>query len=143
MPRPEGAGRGGGRVPRNAAMSDADFQVTQALRLLRKGDAAGAETIVRTVLARDGAHAGALMLVGMIEAQRGNLEEAALHFEGAAVVQPQRPDVHFNLGLVRRGQGRYDDAVAAFERALSFDPANDAARMALADTLLSAQRPRQ
>lgn len=57
------------------------------------------------------------------EAMRnGNLEAAG---EGFAAVVKEAPDFaagHFNLGLVREEQGRHEEAIASFQKALVLNP---------------------
>lgn len=57
------------------------------------------------------------------EAMRaGNLEAAEQGFAGIVQQSPNFAEAHFNLGLVREEQGRYDDAIASFKKALALKP---------------------
>lgn len=54
--------------------------------------------------------------------RRGNLDAAA---EGFAAVAKEAPDfaaAHLNLGLVREEQGRHEEAIASFQKALLLNP---------------------
>lgn len=50
--------------------------------------------------------------------------KAAEYLERAAVLEPENPAIHMNLGIAYRGLGRYDDAKAAYEKTLAIDRSN-------------------
>ena len=54
--------------------------------------------------------------------QAGDLDAAASGFAAIAKQSPNFAEAHFNLGLAREEQGRYDEAIASFQRALSLKP---------------------
>lgn len=54
--------------------------------------------------------------------QRGDLNGAGEGFEAATKASPSFAEAHFNLGLVREEQGRFEDAVASLQKALSLKP---------------------
>ena len=54
--------------------------------------------------------------------QRGNLNVAGDGFAAAAKAAPAFAEAHFNLGLVREEQGRFDEASASFQKALALKP---------------------
>jgi tetratricopeptide (TPR) repeat protein len=57
------------------------------------------------------------------EAMRaGNLDDAAAGFASVVKEAPAFAEGYFNLGLVRGEQGRHDEAIASFEKALSLKP---------------------
>jgi len=62
----------------------------------------------------------------------GNPTAAERFYRDATTTSPHDPIAHNNLGLLRELQGRYDDAVAHYRRALVRDPALSAARRNLA-----------
>jgi tetratricopeptide (TPR) repeat protein len=51
--------------------------------------------------------------------RKGNLEEAGEGFESVVKVAPAFAEAHLNLGLVREEQGRHEDAIASFKKALA------------------------
>jgi len=53
---------------------------------------------------------------------RGDLNAAGEGFEAAAKASPSFAPAHFNLGLVREEQGRFDEAIASLQKALSLKP---------------------
>ena len=57
-----------------------------------------------------------------------DLRGAAVHAEQAVRLLPDDPDAHDFFGRVRAAQGRFDDALTAFRRALQIDPSHAAAR---------------
>src|SRR5260370_6153711 len=56
----------------------------------------------------------------------------------AAELNNQLAPVHTTLGLIYQGQGKYDDAVKEFQRALALDATSDAAYRGLASSYASA-----
>src|SRR5216683_4459443 len=57
------------------------------------------------------------------EAMRGgDLNAAGDGFAAAAKLAPAFAEAHFNLGLVREEQGRFDEAIASFQKALALKP---------------------
>lgn len=57
---------------------------------------------------------------------------AAELLEGARDLEPENPAIRVNLGIAYRGLGRYEESKAAYEKALSLDPANQDPRLNLA-----------
>jgi tetratricopeptide (TPR) repeat protein len=54
--------------------------------------------------------------------RRGDLNAAGEGFEAAAKASPGFAPAYFNLGLVREEQGRFDEAIASLQKALSLKP---------------------
>ena len=54
--------------------------------------------------------------------REGKLDEAAPLFSEVVKQAPDFAEAHFNLGLVREEQGRFDDAVVCFQKALALKP---------------------
>jgi tetratricopeptide (TPR) repeat protein len=52
----------------------------------------------------------------------GRLEEARAEYELCARYDPDRPEVHYNLGVILNEMGLYQAAARAFEEALLLDP---------------------
>jgi RNA polymerase sigma factor (sigma-70 family) len=70
--------------------------------------------------------------------QEGLLEEAVLHYEGAALRQPRQPELWVELGGVLCAVGRPGEAAAAYEKALRW--ARDKAMQRQARNLLAGCR---
>jgi len=60
--------------------------------------------------------------LGVALQKTGRLDEAASHFAEATRLEPRHARAHANLGNMRFTQGRYAEAIAAYETALSLDP---------------------
>jgi tetratricopeptide (TPR) repeat protein len=54
--------------------------------------------------------------------RQGDLNQAGDGFAEVTKLVPTFAEAHFNLGLVREEQGRFEEAVASFERALTLKP---------------------
>jgi tetratricopeptide (TPR) repeat protein len=66
------------------------------------------------------------------EAMRaGNLDRAGDGFASVVKDAPQFAEAYLNLGLVREEQGRHDDAIASFQKALELKPRLRAANLFL------------
>src|SRR5690349_15187428 len=121
-------------------MATSNDPLQQAYDAMARGDQAAAERICKSLLSKNARNPDALMLLGVVEASRGDLQDAATRFELAAKLDPAWPDVHFNLGLVRQRQGRTADALALFDRTLSLDARNRGALRGRANALFELSR---
>jgi tetratricopeptide (TPR) repeat protein len=54
--------------------------------------------------------------------RRGDLNAAGEGFAATAKASPAFAEAHFNLGLVREEQGRFEEAIASLQKALSLKP---------------------
>jgi len=54
--------------------------------------------------------------------RRGDLNSAGEGFEAATKASPAFAEAHLNLGLVREEQGRFDEAIASLQKALTLKP---------------------
>lgn len=70
--------------------------------------------------------------LALIAAQTNNVEGAVRNFERVAEIQPDFPDIDFNLGLAAFRSQRLAEAIAALKRAIAKDPGNTGARQLLA-----------
>jgi tetratricopeptide (TPR) repeat protein len=61
--------------------------------------------------------------------EQEDLRLARLHYELASEIEPNFPDIHFNLGLVHSLSGDFQEAVLAFEKAREFASGEDAAKI--------------
>lgn len=62
------------------------------------------------------------VLLGLIEAERGELTAAKASFRNALEIDPGHPDAASNLGLVLQAEGKLEEARDAFELALEKRP---------------------
>ncbi len=77
---------------------------------------------------------------GVLALLLGRPAVAVSHFRASAERKPQSAAAHYNLGTALTSAGLFDDAIAAYERALAIDPRYAKALNNLADTLMSAGR---
>jgi len=100
--------------------------VSEALRAAiathRAGDLAEAELRYREILRNEPKDFDATHLLGVVELQRGHLDESLRLLEAALAFNDRSADAHSNRGNVLGALGRHEDAVASFDRALSLKP---------------------
>jgi tetratricopeptide (TPR) repeat protein len=70
--------------------------------------------------------------IGLCHYKLGDLDRAAAIFIEILEGNPGYVKAHNNLGTVRRVEGKLDEAIGHFQRALEIDPRNQVARRALA-----------
>jgi predicted O-linked N-acetylglucosamine transferase (SPINDLY family) len=116
------------------------MSIDQAHALFTQGDMEGAAQLCRDILAREPAHAQALLLLGAIAGAGGDMEGAATHFRAAAEAAPGNAAAHYNLGVCLVFLGRTDEAVDALSDATRQDTHHDAAFAQLGVLLLEKQR---
>jgi serine/threonine-protein kinase len=128
------------------------LEIQQGIAELRLFDRPGALDIAQQhferVLARTPDNAAAVAGISLVESARYSsdrqdetwLQKADASAQQALRLNDQLALAHVAAAAVREGQGRYDDAVAACDRALHLDPANDLAWYIKAETLRHARR---
>jgi serine/threonine-protein kinase len=68
-------------------------------------------------------------------------ESTEVYFKRALELRPNSPDVHqWHAGFLLTREGRYDEAIAEAERAVSLDPLAPGVRLALSTVALAARR---
>ncbi|HSZ56384.1 MAG TPA: tetratricopeptide repeat protein [Tepidisphaeraceae bacterium] len=93
-----------------------------AARQHQAGQLREAERAYRQVLQAQPAHADALHMLGVVNAQLGNYDAAAALIRRAIEISPANAGYHANLGNVLQESGQLDDAVAAYGRAIALAP---------------------
>jgi tetratricopeptide (TPR) repeat protein len=63
--------------------------------------------------------------IGTILFNKGNLDEAMVHYQKALQINPGYSTGHNNLGNAFRQKGRVDEAITQYEQALQIDPDNE------------------
>ena len=108
-------------------------------RLVREGDAlinsgrfAEGEARAREVLERQPRNAAGQYLMGLSSLMQERAADALAYFEGAMRTDRVNPNLHFMAGLAHGKLGRIDDAIAAYRRALQYQPEFVEARANLA-----------
>jgi protein O-GlcNAc transferase len=92
---------------------------TDALRHHQAGRLNDAERLYRQVLAVDPRHADSLHLLGVIAHQIGRHDLAVELISKAIAINAKNAAYHSNLGLAHKAQGKLDEAVAHYRRALT------------------------
>ena len=108
-------------------------------RYLQAGQALEAQLCCERLLAADPNHADALHLMGMIALQNKQYDHA-LEWMARAVAQEPRPDYLAGLGAILSRQGRHEEALKAFDKAVQLKPDEAALWKQLGDTLLELRR---
>ncbi|MGH8642479.1 MAG: tetratricopeptide repeat protein [Burkholderiales bacterium] len=98
--------------------------VARGLDLYRAGKLAEAEALYRQVLETEPRHAGALTMLGTIQAQRGSLAEAARLFETSLEADPHQSNALYNYGIVLAELKRFEEALARYDGAIALKPDN-------------------
>ena len=88
----------------------------------RGGNFAEAESLYHRILKIDSRQFPVLMMLGILQAQRGNFPAAEQTLRDALTLNPADAGAQFNYGNVLLALDRLDDAFAAFGSALSLDP---------------------
>jgi tetratricopeptide (TPR) repeat protein len=96
----------------------------RAHALAQTGDLAGAANICRTVLKRAPANVYALFMLGSIESQFGQFDQAAGHLGQAAKLSPQTAEILASYGNVLLELKRYTEAIDVLTRAIRLQPQN-------------------
>ena len=112
----------------------------QAVGLHRSGRVDEAVRGYKKVLRKDACAVGALNLLGLAEFQLGHLQEAADALSRAARLNPDLPDIDYNLGRVLQAQGRLEEAIAAYQKAVAKAPRDAGALINLATVLTELKR---
>jgi tetratricopeptide (TPR) repeat protein len=71
----------------------------------------------------------AMTLVGSMDADKGQLDDAIQLYRKALAIKPTYPEAHFFLGRALERKGQMDEALAEFNRALRLRPEFDAANV--------------
>ena len=62
--------------------------------------------------------------LGIVLSERGEADQAIVHYQRAVALRPDHAKAHYNLGRLLIEQGRLDDAMAHCERAVAINPAD-------------------
>ena len=83
------------------------------------GDPQACEAHCTRLLALDAGDPNALLVLGVLCAQRGQNAEAVVHFEKAAERAPELAALHTNKGHALHRLGRWHEAIAAYDQAFA------------------------
>ena len=99
-----------------------DVQLERALQLHRQGQLDEAETIYYDILDREPNHLGAVHFLGMLLSVKKEHGKALALIRKSLQASPTPPFYYNNYGIVLRETGRFNEAQAAFERAVANAP---------------------
>jgi tetratricopeptide (TPR) repeat protein len=103
-----------------------------ANRLFAQGDAEGAASLYRAILAADPEHYDAHYNLGIVQRQQGLLAEAQASFESAIRSRPESAEAHFALAVTYASRQELAKAAEEIETVLRLDPDHEGARAVLA-----------
>ena len=130
----------GGNPPQTIALHDA---VLLALSHLRAGRRAEAESLCRQILLAHPDQPHALHLSGLIALQAGDAAGAIRLIRRAVGLAPAVAGFHNDLGNILAGQGRLDEAAAAYRQVIALRPGEAAVHVNLSAVLVQQGRPEE
>jgi choline-sulfatase len=111
-----------------AALAISPRQPEAAANLARiyldKGFPDQAKRVLDSAFAAGGESADMYFEMGLLEAQSSNWEKARFAFAKAASLDPSRDEIYINLGRVAYSQGRIDESIYEYQRAVRIAPRN-------------------
>lgn len=114
-------------------------KLPKAFKLLEQGHRPQAEDFCRSVLAEEPENPDAMNLMGLIERDRGSMEQARSWFQKGLEIAPGNLNLLNSIGLVEQTLGNYAQSGVHFKHALELDPNFFYARFNLAN-LFQSQR---
>ena len=99
-----------------------DARIAEAVDRHRAGKLDEAEAAYRDILADVPDNPGVLHNLGIIAAQSGRRTEAIALFDRAIEADPGYVSAHFNRANALRQEGRADDAIESYRRAVALEP---------------------
>jgi putative PEP-CTERM system TPR-repeat lipoprotein len=91
--------------------------------LLKAGDPAGAQQVLRPLVNHQGVGDAALLaMIGTAALRSGDLESSKTYFQWLAETQPENAAARAHLGAVRLDLGEIEDGIADLEKSVSQDP---------------------
>jgi tetratricopeptide (TPR) repeat protein len=119
--------------------SKAGAQYKTGLRHMQEGRYLDAQACCREALAQDPRHADALHLMGLLAAQAEQLDQAVEWIANAIRLEP-KPEYLSSLGTTLLRQGRYEEALKVFDKAVQLGPENADLWIALGNILADGKR---
>jgi tetratricopeptide (TPR) repeat protein len=95
------------------------------------------ETLWRTTIAKDPNSWIAYNNLGVVQFEKGNVDDAVAKYEHSLQLHPDYPEAHYNLGTARLQQGQADDAIRECELALKLLPNDPDTHVVLGNAFLA------
>ena len=97
------------------------------------------ETLWRSTIAKDPKSWMAYNNLGVVQLDKGNLDNAINDYERALQLHPEYPEALYNLGSAVLQKGKTDKAIELCEKALKLQPTDADAQVVLGNALMSRQ----
>jgi tetratricopeptide (TPR) repeat protein len=123
----------GGVAASGAFLASDAFQ--RATHFHRQGNLDEAADLYRRTLSIVPGHFGALCGIGMIDGQRGRIDDALSALGAAARVAHDSADAHVSIGRILFTFNRFEEAIERYRYALAIDPDHAGAHQSLANAL--------
>jgi tetratricopeptide (TPR) repeat protein len=91
--------------------------------LMAVKDLRGARAALERAIQKNPREARAHYFLGLVAGEEGDLERAVGHFKRAAALEPQNPNIHYNLGYALEKLGKAAEAEEAYRTTLKLDRA--------------------
>ena len=98
------------------------------------------ERLWRATLARNPECWMAHTNLGMVLVQKGQVDEAIVHYRAALQMQPNSWDDEYNLGIALLSKGEVDEGIVHCEKAVAIQPNDPDAQVCLGSALLEKKR---
>ena len=95
------------------------------------------ETLWRSTIAKDPGSWMAYNNLGVVELEKGNLDDAINKYERSLELHPDYPEALYNLGSALLQKGRTEDAIKLCEKALKLQPGDVDAHVVLGNALMA------
>jgi len=99
------------------------------------------ETLWRTTLAKNPSCWMAYNNLGVVQFEKGNIDDAIDKYEQSLRLNPDYPEARYNLGGALLHKGRVDEAIRECEEALKLQPNDADAHVVLGNALLAKHDP--
>jgi protein O-mannosyl-transferase len=95
------------------------------------------ETLWRTTIARNPSCWMAYNNLGVVEFEKGDVEDAVSKYERSLRLHPDYPEARYNLGSAFLQQGKIDEAITECEKAVELQPTDPDAHVVLGNAFMA------